>query len=247
MRVPSRVTRNRRRPIDQALLRGAIAVGVALLSTDAAAQVSGSVSIVSDYRYRGVSLSDRDPAAQVGVAYDDAQGWYAGAFLSTVRLAASSSRDLQAVPFVGYVWQFPSGVSTEIGASYSVFTGAHSYGYSEVYWGFASGNVSGRLYYSPRYFGRDADAVYAELNGAQPITERIRLLAHVGALRTGGGDAYGISTDHNVFDARVGIGFELDPFNVQLSWVTISSTTAGYPVAGNRGRNGTVLTLSRSF
>ena len=32
------------------------------------AQVSGSVGVVSDYRYRGYSLSDGDPAVQASVA-----------------------------------------------------------------------------------------------------------------------------------------------------------------------------------
>ena len=32
------------------------------------AQLSGSVSVVSDYRYRGISLSDNEPAAQLGVS-----------------------------------------------------------------------------------------------------------------------------------------------------------------------------------
>ena len=46
--------------------------------------------------------------------------------------------------------------------------------------GFAFENISGRLYYAPRYFGSDGGAVYGELNGAQRVFDRVRLLAHVG-------------------------------------------------------------------
>ena len=86
------------------------------------AQVSGTVKLVSDYRFRGISLSQDKPAAQATVLYDDSSGWYAGAFASTVRFARSSG-DLQALPFVGYASRLPSGVSWEAGADYSAFAG----------------------------------------------------------------------------------------------------------------------------
>jgi uncharacterized protein (TIGR02001 family) len=226
---------------------GAIALWVALISTHASAQISGSVSLVSDYRYRGVSLSHGDPAAQIAVAYDDAQGWYAGAFASTIRLAAPSDRGAQAIAFVGYAKQLPSGVSFEVGADYAAFTGARGYDYPEAYCGFAFENVSGRLYYAPRYFGSDGGAVYGELNGAQRINDRVRLLAHVGILQITGGNPYNGWPDHRVFDARAGVGIDFDPFNVQVSWVGISAASAAYPITGTRSRNGVVLTLSRSF
>jgi uncharacterized protein (TIGR02001 family) len=225
----------------------AIALWIALISPDALAQISGTVNLVSDYRYRGVSLSHGDPAAQLAVAYDDAQGWYAGAFASTVRLAASFNRGAQAIAFVGYAKQLPSGVSFEAGADYSAFTGARGYEYPEAYGGFAFENVSGRLYYAPRYFGSDGGAVYGELNGAQRVHDRVRLLAHVGILQINGGNPYSGWPDHRVFDARAGVGIDFDPFNVQVSWVGISAASAAYPITGTRSRNGVVLTLSWLF
>ena len=51
--------------------------------TDVSARVSGSVAVVSDYLFRGVSLSEGRPAAQLNVNYDDASGWYAGGFASS--------------------------------------------------------------------------------------------------------------------------------------------------------------------
>jgi hypothetical protein len=48
----------------------------ALLScTSACAQVSGSATLLSDYRFRGVSLSDGQPAVQLGVAWERDDGW----------------------------------------------------------------------------------------------------------------------------------------------------------------------------
>jgi uncharacterized protein (TIGR02001 family) len=228
-------------------LRRAAAFWFALVATNVSAQISGSVTLVSDYRFRGVSLSNNRPAAQLAAVYDDARGWYAGAFASTVQLADSSSRQLQGMTFVGYVWRFPSGLSSEVGADYSAFTGARGYSYPEVYWGIASENLSGRLYYAPRYFAQDSDAIYGEVNGAQPLLDRVRLLAHAGVLRNRSENVYTGRAVNHVFDARVGIGVDFDQFSMQVSWVGISSASAAYPATGTRGRNGVVLSLFRSF
>ena len=229
------------------MLRGAVALWCLLFAVDVCAQVSGSLTLVSDYRFRGVSLSQNRPAAQLGAVYDDARGWYAGAFASTVQFAYPSSRELQTIAFVGYVWRFPSGLSSEVGADYSAFTGAGGYSYPEVYWGIAYENLSGRLYYAPRYFVHGSDAIYGEVNGVQPLLDRVRLLAHAGVLRNSSENAYTGRDVHYVLDARIGVGVDFDRFSVQLNWLGSSSANAAYPVTGTRGRNSAVLSLSRSF
>ncbi|HWZ74111.1 MAG TPA: TorF family putative porin [Casimicrobiaceae bacterium] len=229
------------------MFRHAVVLWFALVAANVSAQVSGSLTLVSDYRFRGVSLSDNKPAAQLGVVYDDARGWYAGGFASTVQAPYPSRRELQTIAFLGYVWRLPSGLSSEVGADYSAFTGARRYGYPEVYWGIAYENLSGRLYYAPRYFTQDSDAIYGEVNGAQPLLDRVRLLAHAGVLRNSSDNLYTGRAVHHVFDARVGVGVDFDQFSAQLNWVGRSSTNAVYPVTGTGGRNAVVLSLFRSF
>lgn len=247
MDAPRRAAALRRRACKSAAWRWGVALGLALLSVAATAQISGSVSLVSNYRFRGVSLSENKPAAQLGVTYDDALGWYAGAFGSTVEFANPAGRGVQAVPFAGYVWRTPAGTNWEIGADYSAFTGiARNYDYPEVYAGVAAGNVSARLYYSSRYFGHDSAAVYGEVNAAEPLLDRVRLLAHAGVIRINNAAVY-YAQPARVFDARIGIAVDFDPFSVQLSWVGISSANAGYGVTQARSRNGPVLTLLWPF
>jgi uncharacterized protein (TIGR02001 family) len=228
------------------VFRHVVALCFALVASNVSAQVSGSFTLVSDYRFRGVSLSHNKPAAQLGAVYDDARGWYAGAFASTVQFD-DSSRELQTIAFVGYVWRFASGLSSELGADYSAFTGPGGYNYPEVYWGIAFENLSGRLYYAPRHFAHGSDAIYGEVNGAQPLLDRVRLLVHAGVLRNSSENIYTGQAVHHVFDARIGVGVDFDEFSVQLNWVGSSSENTVYPVAGTRGRNAAVLSLSRSF
>jgi uncharacterized protein (TIGR02001 family) len=235
-----------RRLIDSATFRAAAALSILFVSADVFAQFSGSASLVSDYRYRGVSLSHNKPAAQLAVTYDDASGWYGGAFASTVQLFYPST-ELQLISFVGYAKRMPSGVTWEAGGDYSVVTGPLSYSYPEVFLGVASDNLSARLYYAPRYFGQDSEVIYGEVNAAQPLLDNVRLVAHGGALLNSIQGGYAQRPEHRVFDASVGVAVDFDHFNVQLSWVGISSASTPYPVTTSRSKNGVVLILSRSF
>lgn len=248
MRAPSHATTpGRRRRPELAQAHAAAALCLLAASFDAFAQFSGTASVVSDYRFRGVSLSHNRPAPQVTVVYDDASGWYGGAFASTVELVDPTNRELQLVPFLGYARRAPSGWSWEAGADYSAVTGAQSYSYPEVYVGLASQNVNARLYYARRYFGQNIDVIYGEVNAAQPLVEHVRLLAHGGALHSNGSGVAYRRLDDRVFDASVGVAFDFDPFSVRLSWVGVSSVYTPYPVTGMRSKNGAVLLVSYSF
>jgi len=244
VRARPRVTRRHR--VESPRFHGSVALWFLFVSADVFAQFSGSASLVSDYRFRGISLSHQRPAAQIALAYDDASGWYGGAFASTVQLGDATSREVQAVSFVGYAKRDPSGLAWEAGADYSTVTGDQSYGYAEAYVGIAFENVSARLYYAPRYFGQDSDAIYGEINVSYPLLDRVRLIAHGGALWNNSEDRYR-RPDHRVFDGSVGVALALDAINVQLVWVGISSSNTLYPVAATGRRNSVVLVLSHSF
>lgn len=65
------------------------ALGLASLACPTGAQtpdwsVTGAVGVVSDYRYRGYSLSDQKPAVQGGLTAAHASGVYGDVFVSTV-------------------------------------------------------------------------------------------------------------------------------------------------------------------
>jgi len=231
--------------------RGALVARAAVLALlcaigDASAQLSGSLSVVSDYRYRGISLSDERPAAQLGLTYDAAEGWYGGAFVSTVKLEGYETRGVQAIAFAGHTWGMPSGLSLEVGADYAVVTAAPRYDYGEVYAGFAFQNVSGRMYFSPRYFGQDAAAVYAELNLAQPLLDNVRLLGHVGVLESSANKYYG-NPPGPLIDGALGVGVSWQGFSLQVSWVSVNHSSGAYATNGIEHRSGVVASLSRSF
>ena len=188
--------------------------------------MSGSMSAVSNYRYRGVSLSHNDPAAQAAIVYDDPQGWYAGAFASTVRIGNPTANEVQGIFFAGHARTMPFGATFEAGVVYSGFTGSTSYSYPEVMLGATYDKLNARLHYSPNYYGGGADALYGELNAAHRLFEHVQVVAHVGALWTRARNVYGDPLD-TVYDGRVGVAFDFQRFAVQVSWIGISHANSG--------------------
>src|SRR3954447_18838394 len=67
-------------------LRAGLAAAMWALCSIACAQTGFSVAALSDYRYRGVSLSNERPTWRAGVTHDGASGWYVGASLAGVSL-----------------------------------------------------------------------------------------------------------------------------------------------------------------
>lgn len=212
----------------------------------AGAQVSGTLTAVSDYRYRGISLSDKKPAAQIGATYDHSSGWYIGAFGSTVELIQAGA-STEAVGYTGFAARLSSGLSVDVGGSYSAFDDGARYNYQEFYIGLASEDSSARIYYSPKYFGLRTQSLYFDLNHARPLIDKLRAFAHVGFLYANHDSFYATGADRRIFDARIGLGVDFEFLNAELAWVGVSRPDAASRLTLGRSSNTVVLTLSRAF
>lgn len=216
----------------------------ALACAGVQAQVSGTVTLASDYRFRGVSLSNDQPALQADVGVDDPSGLYGGLFASSVRLDDRVSAQGLVLAYAGYARRVRDGLSVDAGASYAGFTGQTDYDYGEVHAGFTTERLDGHLYYAPDYFGQGRRTLYAELDGAQPVRESIRLVWHAGMLWIAGGPPTHPRTNA---DARAGVEFTLPPLRLQLARVLNQGPEAAYPVYGQRDHGAWVATLSFPF
>ena len=189
------------------------------MATGAAhAQVSGSVGAVSDYRYRGYSLSAGDPTLQAGIAWDGASGAYAGLFASGVRHGGSG--DTLWIPYAGYARRDRQGRSWDIGVRYSHFADAGYFDYPELHVGVSFRHVALRVHYAHEYFG-GASSAYVGIDGDVPLAERLRLLLHAGAAHAldGGGEG---SRD----DARIGLSWTSRACDVTMTWHVVGGGDA---------------------
>jgi uncharacterized protein (TIGR02001 family) len=217
-----------------------------LCCAHARAQVSGRVAWVSDYRFRGVSLSQEQPAGQVSVNFDAADGWYVGAFVSSVKLHRDDSQHLQWLTYAGYSRRLTDSLRWEAGAEYIAFAGDSGYDYPEIYIGLVADRVSARLYYARRYFDDEASVLYLEANGAWPLSSRVRLFAHAGWLRRNESEESVHESEHERFDTRVGVGMTWRAFDLQLAWVSSDGQEA-YPYDLHTDRTAWVLSVARNW
>ena len=226
-------------------VRSAPALIVLILSGAARAQFGATVSVESDYRFRGVSLSESKPAWRLTVNHDFMSGAYAGASATSVELARGD-RYSQFVGYAGYATRPVDGRSLEFGASYSHFTGNSSYDYLEAYAGVLAQRWSLRVHYAPDYFGRGVQTAYVDANAHWPLNEHVRLFGHTGALVPLAGHAVWPDDKRTRFDLRLGLGVAADSFDVQLAWVE-ASRGGPYPAVYASRRSTWQLSALLSF
>jgi uncharacterized protein (TIGR02001 family) len=227
-----------------------VLVALLLTATEAVAQLSGSFTLLSDNRYRGVSLSDRRPALQADIAYDHTSGLYAGAVASTVHIEGASS-SLSGEGYAGFAHLLSERVSYDLGAArflypYSEIHG--SYDYSEAYVGMSLDNVHARLHYSDKYYGRHVEVWYGEVNGSFRLTDALALVAHIGYLGRHGQSWYGPgSPPGSQWDGKLGLVTEVIGLTWELSAVGTDVPDDRCGIGSRACAPGVVLSISRSF
>lgn len=225
--------------------RYVLLTGLAGLLSCASAGAETSVGIVSDYRYRGLSLTGGQPSVHVAWAWDGDAGGYAGVVAAGTEIGEEPG--VQLVSYTGRGWRLQNGRSIEAGVQYVAFSRHRNEDYAELYVGALSDRWSMRAYYQPEPLGDYGPAAYVEGNLSRPVGERILLFGHVGAGWRGGPLAPG--TDRTYLDGRIGVGMEAAAFNFYVQYVAVAGRT-GY-LAGDVGpgadASGWVVGLSRSW
>jgi uncharacterized protein (TIGR02001 family) len=184
---------------------------VAAGGAPAQAQTSATLSVVSEYSLRGLSLSRGRPVPQLRIGHDAQDGWYWGAFGSGAALRASPATAV-AMVYGGRAQRLASGLDVDAGISRTVFVRDGRYSYTEVYAGISSERVGARLSLAPGYYG-GGRAVYVELNGTLPLGARLRLSAHAGLLHR---FPYEGEAARGRLDLRASIGADIGDASVEI-------------------------------
>ena len=133
---------------------------LAATSTAAMAEISGNVSLASDYRFRGVSQTDGQIAIQGGFDYAHESGFYVGTWASNVDsnfFGGSTDPQTELDLYAGYGMELANGVGLDFGVLQYFYPGA-SDNFSapspsdpdttELYMGATFGDFSAQLNYS---------------------------------------------------------------------------------------------------
>jgi uncharacterized protein (TIGR02001 family) len=207
---------------------------------DGSFDVSVTATAVSDYRFRGVSESGRDPALQgsVDATY---HGFYAGAWASSIARTADTNVELdlyagyggEAGPFayeIGAIaYLYPAG-----DGSADVYEGTGSLSYT---FGPATGRF--RINYAPDQENLAGDNLYLSVDARVGVpTTPFTLFAQFGRER---GSFYGSKLDWSL-----GAEFTRGPFTASLAYVDtdLDGVTSGF---GRDVHAGVVASASLEF
>lgn len=235
----------------KAITKGLLAGGLLSMAVGTSAdEFSANLGATSDYRFRGVSQSARDPALQGGLDYAWDNGLYLGAWGSTIDFDGGPGNDpdasLEVDLYAGYTWQ-AAGLAWDAGVLHYAYPGAESafdLPFTEIYLGASYGVFSVNLAYTDDYTGpTDDSAYYASVAAGFDLG-----LGYTLGLSAGqsGGDGIEATFGDSYTDYRIGVAKDFAGVSFDLSYVD----TSGIPdtEADLFNTEGTVvLTVSKTF
>ncbi|WP_166040469.1 TorF family putative porin [Sphingosinicella sp. YJ22] len=184
--------------------------------------ITGRGTVTTDFRHRGISRSDGDPALQATGTLSHDSGFYAGLWGSSLT-EASPTGELQVEYYAGYAREIASGTDIDVGLVYTSFPDASALADPDYVEGYASlshtlGPVTAEAgaFYAPEQDGlggRDNLYLYGDVTAGIPFTPLTvlgRLGYSTGGLAPGGGD---------YVDWRLGVEVDRGPFRFGLSYV----------------------------
>lgn len=209
-----------------------------------AAEESGPIDIeltldaVSDYRFRGISLSDKDPAFQPGLTISHESGLYVSAWASN--LADNGGDDIELDLVAGFAYDVGN-VTLDVNATYYVYPGVSSFNYVEFI-GRASaplgkGEVGLTFAYVPSQNNTgNQDNTYVAIDGSMPLGDTgLSLNGSFGFENGAFGD--------NKRDWSLGMSVEVGKLTLGVAYVD----TAHAQDFGNLAEAGMVVSASMTF
>ena len=218
---------------------------LALLTAPACAEVGATLTLTSQDRFRGYSVSDGYPAATFSLSYDDAAGPYVE---GSIMIAGNPANGIERSRFegnAGYAVRLKDGPTLDAGIVHAEYTGYRIYGrqavFTEIYAGLIAGHVSAHIHYSPNYFQHGVRTFYADLDGSATIAPRLRLSAHYGMLFQI--DGHPEPAGSHMRDWRIGASTDIKNLTFEVALASGLAKRGFYGVARN---GGTALLFSAS-
>ena len=188
-----------------------------------AAAFSGTLDMVSDYVFRGVTQSDEHPAVQGSFDYEHASGLYAGVWGSNVDFDDGGVTSLEIDVYGGFKF-FSEGINWDISGEGNFYPGSHQgsdhYNYLEASItanrSLGPVDTTAQFNYSPNYFADSGDEIYIGLDGTAPIAvSGFSLLASAGYQWVEKEANFGVP---DCADWSAGVGYAWQGFDLALKY-----------------------------
>ncbi|MBI3441143.1 MAG: hypothetical protein HY052_04980 [Proteobacteria bacterium] len=192
--------------------------------------ISGTISAVSQYRLRGITQSNGNPAVQGGIDWSHNSGAYAGIWGSNIDFDAAC---LETDVYGGYKAKL-SDIDLDVGVIGYVYPGASSSLHYNRWEGkiiaghvFALANVSGGISHSFNGFANSGPATYVSTSLIAPSKHApITVTGSFGHQWFGNSGTFGFP-DYS--DWSLGVGYRLHGFDLALKYINTTLNKNDYP------------------
>ncbi len=209
-----------------------------------AAEESGPFDIeltldaVSDYRFRGISLSDKDPAFQPGLTISHESGFYVSAWGSNV--ADNGGDDIELDLVAGFAYDIGN-ITLDVNATYYVYPGAGDFNYVELISRASApvgkGEIGLTFAYVPSQTNTgNLDNTYIAIDGSMPLGDTPLSLNGSFGFEDG---AFGDKKK----DWSLGVSADIGKLTLGVAYVDTAHTQA----FGNIADAGVVVSASMTF
>lgn len=238
------------------------AVLFAASSTPALAQtaasdwtVTGNAGLFSDYRFRGISQTNKKPAFQGGFDVAHSSGFYAGNWNSNIDSDFFAGANLEMDFYTGYKGTV-GGIGYDVGVLTYYYPGSSpKIDNTEIYLGVSLGAFTAKYFYAVTdFFGFDDSdgSSYLDLGYSHDLGNGFGFNAHVGYQTLEGAaevtEINGSGPHDSVTDYKLGLTYTTGGgFVFGLAYIGTNRDLAGSRPGRNISDGTGVLSLSKSF
>lgn len=203
-------------------------------------ELSANAGVVSDYRFRGISLSDKDPAIQGGIDLGHESGFFIGTWASSIEDYAGANVE---VDLYGGYGTTVGAVDLSVTALYYAYPGGSGVDYFELMGSVSTGvgpaTVGMDVAWVPSQDNFGGDNFYVAGNLEVPFGESgAAFFGHVGLED---GDVY-----DSKWDWEAGLSYSIND-NLSATVSYVDTNYKGVDEAGRLAKAGVVATLIASF
>ena len=220
---------------------------------------TGNLGVFSDYRFRGVSQTNKNPAIQGGIDFAMKNGLYLGNWNSNVDSAQYNGSNIEMDFYGGWKGTFGD-FGVDVGGLYYYYPGSGVNGSNkidnfELYIGGSWGPLTAKYSYSTTdFFGipDSSGAYYVYLGGAHDFGNGFGVNASVGyqgGLKNGARiTEINGSVSDSITDWKIGGTYTIDGWVLGLAYIGTNRDIAGYTDPAKNISNGTALvSVTKSF
>jgi uncharacterized protein (TIGR02001 family) len=215
--------------------------------------LSGGIAVTSDYRFRGVSLSNEKVEVQPTLTVSHESGFYVGVWGSGLPDSDAYGK-FELDVYGGFATEIASGTKVDVGVTYYTYPGSHDGGAPTDYFEgigklshtIGPVSVTGLVAYAPKQDSLgDDDNIYLNLAGSYGIPNTpLTLTAAVGYTD---GSLGLVAPDSNYIDWAIGASVPAGPATLSVQYVDTDVKKTGIKALDTLYDPTVVVTLGFSF